>query len=149
MTLSEAKEKWNTSHEKLCQWLEYGFIPEVRLNNGIVTVGETKPFVPKKNANITVESVRKYILTACENLEYIDYKILFIEKEQFCAIIMQLEENNYIRKNLPDVDYTTNRNFTITEEGEKFLKKRKFTLGELNFSLNFKYLSLDGKIRKD
>ncbi len=76
MTLSEAKEKWNISNEKLCQWLEYGFIPEVRLNNGIVTVGETKPFVPNKNANITVESVRKYILTACENFEYIDYKIL-------------------------------------------------------------------------
>lgn len=149
MTLSEAKEKWGVSRDTLCMWLEYGFIPEVELKDSIVTVGETKPFVPKGNPNITVESVRKYILTACEKLEYIDFKILCITAEQFRAILSQLEEKKYIRRNIPDTDCTSNRHFTITEDGEKFLNKGKFKLEKLDFTLGFKYLSVKAKLKKE
>lgn len=146
LTLSEAKKSWRISDEKLCQWLEYGFIPEVELNNGIITVGEKKPFVPRKNANITVENVRKYILTACENLEYIDFHILCITAEQFIAILLQLEEKKYVQRNLPDADCKSNKYFTITEDGEKFLKKKKFKLEKLNFTFKFKFLEFGAEI---
>ena len=146
LTLAEAKEKWEVSGNKLCEWLEHGFIPEVELKNGIVKVGETKPCVPKKNAHITVENVRKYILTACENLEYIDFHILCIKAEEFKTILLQLEEKQYIQKNFPDADCTSNKHFIITEDGEKFLSKKKFKLEKLTFTLNFKYLAFGAEI---
>lgn len=60
MTLSEAKKSWKISDEKLCQWLEYGFIPEVELSNGIITVGEKKPFVPRK---MQISLLKMYVNT--------------------------------------------------------------------------------------
>lgn len=146
MTLSDTKEKWKISYDTLCKWLEYGFIPQVELNNGVVTVGKTKPYVPKKNTTITVESVRKYILTACENLEYIDFHIPFITQEQFTAILLQLEEKKYIQRNIPDADCTSNKQFIITEDREKFLKKKKFKLEKLYFAFQFEYLELGAEI---
>lgn len=149
LTLSEAKKQWGVSYDALCWWLDFGFIPEVELNDGVVTVGETKPYVPKRGTTITVENVRKYILTACENLEYIDFHILCITAEQFIAILLQLEEKRYIQSNFPDADCKSNRHFTITEDGEKFLKKRKFKLEKLNFTIKFKYFELETKIKEE
>ena len=71
------------------------------MKNGVVTVGNTKPYVPNNKADITVESVRKYILTACEKFEYIDFHILHITTEQFTAILLQLEEKIIFRKIFP------------------------------------------------
>lgn len=149
LTLYEAKKQWGVSYDALCWWLDFGFIPEVELNDGVVTVGETKPYVPKRGTTITVENVRKYILTACENLEYIDFHILCITAEQFIAILLQLEEKRYIQSNFPDADCKSNRHFTITEDGEKFLKKRKFKLEKLNFTIKFKYFELETKIKEE
>lgn len=149
LTLSEAKKQWGVSYDALCWWLDFGFIPEVELNDGVVTVGETKPYVPKRGTTITVENVRKYILTACENLEYIDFHILCITAEQFIAILLQLEEKKYVQRNLPDADCKSNKYFTITEDGEKFLKKRKFKLEKLNFTIKFKYFELETKIKEE
>lgn len=149
LTLYEAKKQWGVSYDALCWWLDFGFIPEVELNDGVVTVGETKPYVPKRGTTITVENVRKYILTACENLEYIDFHILNISEEQFIAILLQLEEKRYIQSNFPDADCKSNRHFTITEDGEKFLKKRKFKLEKLNFTIKFKYFELETKIKEE
>ncbi len=146
LTLSKAKKQWGVSYNRLCRWLEFGFIPEVELKNGVVTVGNTKPYVPNNKADITVESVRKYILTACEKFEYIDFHILHITTEQFTAILLQLEEKNYIQKNFPDADCTSNKYFTITDDGEKFLKKRKFEIGQLNFTFKFKYFEFGAEI---
>lgn len=149
LTLYEAKKQWGVSYDALCWWLDFGFIPEVELNDGVVTVGETKPYVPKRGTTITVENVRKYILTACENLEYIDFHILNISEEQFIAILLQLEEKKYVQRNLPDADCKSNKYFTITEDGEKFLKKRKFKLEKLNFTIKFKYFELETKIKEE
>jgi len=146
LTLSEAKKEWGISYDTLCRWLECGFIPQVDLNKSVITVGETKPYVPKKGANITVENVRKYILTACEKLEYIDFRILGIKQEQFKAILLQLEEKNYIKRNFPDVDCTSNKHFIITEDGEKVKNKRKLKLEKLNFNFKFKFLELSAEI---
>lgn len=148
LTLSEAKKQWGVSYDALCRWLDCGFIPQVELNNGVITVGETKPHVPKKGTNITVENVRKYILEACENLEYIDFHILYITAEQFTAILLQLEDKKYIQRNIPDADCTSNKNFTITEDGEKFLKNKKFKLEKLNFTFKFKYFEFDATIKE-
>lgn len=149
LTLSEAQEKWEVSRDTLCVWLERGFIPEVELENKVVKVGETKPCVPKKNTNINVKSVRKYILKACNQFEYIDSHILGIPEEQFKAILLQLEDNKYIQRNLPNVDCTSNEHFIITEEGEKFMNKGKFKLEELGFTIDFKYLNVSAKIKED
>ncbi len=149
MTLLEAKNKWNVSYETLCIWLEIGLIPDVRMDNGKIIISGSKPFVPNNGSKITVENVRKYILRACMNFEYIDYRILCIEKRQFESILQQLEEANYVRKDVPTASYKSNRNFTITEIGEEKLKKKKLQLNSLGFALDFKYLKVNAEIGKE
>lgn len=139
MTLTEAKKKWGISYETLCCWLDLGYLPNVTIENGIIDVENDEPYIPKANAKITVESVRKYILLACSELKFISYKILNISAEQFQAILLQLEDKKYIQRNLPTANLTSNENFIITEDGEAFLRKGKFKLSGIEFCLNFKY----------
>lgn len=146
MTLSEAKKEWKVSYDTIVMWLEKGFIPDIQIVDKSIIINGIKPFVPKKGVNITVENVRKYILQACMNFEYIDYRIVSIRKEQFRSILLQLEESKYIKRNKPKSECTSNRDFTITDEGEKFLKKGKFRLEKLGFSFNFKYLEMNLEI---
>ena len=148
MTLAEAKKKWGISYDSLCGLFDLGYLPDVTIENGIINIGNVIPYIPKTNSNITVESVRKYILQACSELKFISYKILEIDKEQFQAILLQLEEKKYIQRNLPDAQTISNKNFTITEEGEAFLKKGKFMLSGIEFSLKFKYAGVKIKIEK-
>lgn len=143
MTLLEAKNNWKISEKRLLEWIDKGFIPEIEIQNGKIFIGEKKPFIPNRGTNITVENVRKYILTACNNLEYIDYRIFCITPEQFKEILLQLEDNNYIRRNIPNADCLSNRNFAITEQGESALKKGKFKLDRLSFTLKFDYLNVN------
>ena len=152
MTLAEAKKEWDVSYNKLCEWLSMGIIPEIEIVGGIVEIRGNKPFILKKRSKITVDSVRRYILRACNLMQYIDYRILDIEPGKFIAIISQLEESNYIRKDTDDADCLSNKNFTITELGETSLKKRNFKLGKLGFELNFSYngiaLKIDGELER-
>ena len=148
MTLTEAREKWNISYDTLCYWLDLGYLPNVSVENGIVDIGNVMPYIPNANSNITSETVRKYILKACSEFKFISWKILNISEEQFKAILIQLEDRKYIQRNLPDTAFTSNENFTITEEGEEFLKKGKFKLNELEFDLKRKYCSLKMKFSK-
>lgn len=146
MTLEETKRKWKISYERLCAWVSMGIIPEIEIVDGIVEIRGNKPFVPKNKSKITVDSVRKYILKACSLMQYIDYRILGIEQDKFKAIISQLEESNYIRKDADNVDCLSNKYFTITELGETFLKKGNFKLKKLGFDLNFSYMGITAEI---
>ncbi len=87
-------------------------------------------------------------MTACNNLEYIDYRIFCIPSEQFSEILLQLEENNYIHRNIPNADCFSNRNFTITEQGENALKRGKFKLNKLSFKFKFKYLDVSSEFER-
>lgn len=137
MNLEETRKTWNISEKTLISWLDNGFIPDISMENGKISIGNLKPFALKKGTRITVDSVRKYILRACKEFNYIDYNILHIEREHFVDIMIQLEENDYIRKNFPSADYSSNRNFILTEKGSKFLKK-KLNLENLNFNIEIK-----------
>lgn len=148
MTLTEAKKKWGISYDTLCCWLDLGYLPNVTIDNGIIDIGNVEPYVPKTNARITVESVRKYILRACSEFKFISYKILNISMEQFKVILLQLEDKKYIQRNSSNVKFTSNENFTITEDGEAFLKKGNFKLSDIEFNLNFKYGGVKVKIKK-
>lgn len=150
MTITEAKKQWKVSYDTMCQWLEQGIIPDVEIIDGAVSINDPKPIIPKKGAAITVENVRKYILTACNEMGYTDYKILHIKKEHFCEILSQLEESKYIkcRKNVKDVDYSSNKDFVITDKGNDSLKKDKFKLEKLNITINFKYLGVATEIER-
>lgn len=148
MSLTEAKKKWGIGYDTLCCWLDLGYLPNVTIEDGIIDVGNIEPYIPNANANITAESVRKYILQACREFKFISYKILHISMEQFKAILLQLEDKKYIQRNLPDVQLTSNENFTITEDGEAFLNKGKFKLSGIEFHLGFKYGGAKVKIEK-
>lgn len=149
MTITEAKNQWSVSYDTICQWLEQGIIPDVEIVDGAISINNPKPIIPRKNANITVENVRKYILTASNEMGYIDYKILHIKQEHFCEILSQLEDSKYVksRKNVNSPDYSNNKDFVITEKGSEALKKDKFKLQKLNFEFKFKYLSLSAEIQ--
>lgn len=148
MTLTEAKKQWGISYDTLCCWLDLGYLPNVTIENGLIDVGNVEPYIPKANAKITVESVRKYILLACSELKFISYKILNISEKQFQVILLQLEDKKYIQRNLPTVNFTSNENFTITENGEAFLKQGKFKLSGIEFHFDFKYGGVKVKLEK-
>lgn len=70
-------------------------------------------------------------------MEYIDYHILCIKPDYFKDILIQLEENNYVRRRLPKPDMLSNRDFMIVDSGEQFSKKKKLVLAKLDFELDF------------
>lgn len=146
MTLTEAKAQWNVSHQRLCEWLDAGIIPDVSIVDGKVHIPDIQPFVPPKGTKITVDKVRNYILKACMNLQYIDYRILTIEPEQFRAILVQLEESGYISCDFPEADCLSNKHFITTESGEKALKKKKLNLQKLAFELGASYCGVSAKV---
>ncbi|MBD5160341.1 MAG: hypothetical protein HDT23_08905 [Ruminococcus sp.] len=137
MNLEETKQNWNISEKTLISWIDNGFIPDIEIENGRISIGNLKPYVIKRGTHINNESVCRYILRACNEFHYIDYNILNIERHYFVDIMTELERNNYIRRNLLSDDYSSNRNFIITEYGGNFLKKRKFNLENLNFNIQF------------
>lgn len=149
MTITEAKNQWRVSYDTICQWLEQGIIPDVKIVDGAISINNPKPIIPKKGTNITVENVRKYILTACNEMGYTDYKILHIKKEHFREILSQLEDNKYVkcRKNINSPDYSSNKDFAITDKGGNALKNDRFKLQKLNIEFKFKYLSLSEEIQ--
>ena len=148
MTITEAKNDWKVSYDQICQWLEKGIIHDVEIVDGIILINAPKPLIPKKGSNITVESIRKYILKACNEMSYIDYRILGIKKEYFSNILAQLETKNYIQRNAQETDYLSNTGFVITEDGISFLKKGKFKLDKLGFELKFQYLNVSAALER-
>lgn len=145
--------KWRVSYKTLCKWLDTGILPDTKIIDGIVQIQCNKPLIPGNNAIINTENVRKYILKACKEFQYIDYRILGMKAEQFQAILLQLEEKKYIQPNSPQLDRLSNKHFSITEDGEAFLKQGKFQLESLNFEIGFSYkgiaAKLNGNLKKE
>lgn len=147
MTISEAKCNWNISYKTLCEYLERGFIPRVKIVDGIIIIPDNiKILVPALNATITSDNVVKYILKALNEFLYIDYHILLIHPEQFEAIMKRTEQNGYIYKISESADYKSTIGFAITEKGLKRMKSRNFGLGNLDFKLGFGYKAVYGEI---
>lgn len=146
MTISETLKKWGISPKTLLRYLDNGIIANVSVTDNIVNIPDIpKPLIPAYNAKITKEKVVRYILKALNSFMYIDYKILFIEAEQFSAIMKQMEKNGYIEKTSDNADYLSTIGFISTENGDK-INANKFKLDSLNFSFEFVYSKFFGKI---
>ena len=144
MTIEEARKKWGFSADAMIYLLEKGGIPNVRLNGNCVSVEDPKPFLVKKGVHITVDSIRKYILQAVQNMEYMDANTFDISKENFSMILQQLLDNHYIQANKEKPNCSNTMDFITTELGEKSLKKKKLQLDELTFGSNLTSRGLKG-----
>ena len=73
MTITEAREKWGISPEKMLEMLSLGVIRNVRIENDVVTLPDYQGIrFPRKNQKITCQYIEKTILESCENLWYTD-----------------------------------------------------------------------------
>lgn len=149
MTIDEAKNKWKVSHNKICDWLDAGIIPDVQVIDRKINIPDIELLIPQKGTKITIKKVREYIMKAIIDLKYIDYRILAIEPEKFRAILEQLETSGYVIKEESNADYLSNRGFITTEVGEDKYTKKKMELKKLNFELGFKYDVLSIKVESE
>ena len=150
MTITEAREKWGISPEKMLEMLSLGVIRNVRIENDVVTLPDYQGIrFPRKNQKITCQYIEKTILESCENLWYTDYCLLCVEETVFSTILKLLEENGYITKKVPTVeDYTSNENYICTDSGRTYLKKGKFTLSKVTAGVGFKFISFEATFKK-
>ena len=149
MTVSEAMTQWKIGKDKMINYLNDGIIPGITVTNGIIDIPDFGvPLVPPSNAKITSESVIKYILKALKDLQFINYRILKIEKSVFETVIHRLEQDGDIEKlhDVSEPDYSSVSDFIITDKGTERLKKKKFSIDELTANINFVYKNISGDI---
>ena len=131
--------KWKIGKDNMINYLNEGIIPGITVTDGVIEIPDMgAPLVPPSNANITSESVIKYILKALDNYQYIDFRILKIRENVFSDIIYQLERNGYIKilENVISPDFSSVIDFAITDAGRERLRKKRFRLNDINISGN-------------
>ena len=97
MTITEAMAEWKIGKEKMITYLNDGIIPGISVTDNIIEIPDIgAPLVPPPNAKITSDSVIKYILTAMDKLQFINYRILKIEKPVFETVIHRFERDGEI-----------------------------------------------------
>lgn len=150
MTIEEARKRWGLSEKKMLELLSNGIISEIRIENGVLTMPDYKGIImPRANQNITCESVAKMILDACDRLYYTDYRLLSVKKEDFSAILHQLEESGFIALKIPEKgDESSNQNYICTLTGKAALKKGKLELSGLEINLGFKFAGFTIKLER-
>lgn len=149
MTITMAKEKWNVSDKRMTALLENGLIKDIKIDNGrIILPDYSKIKLPKENQKITTEFVVKSILEMCNELGYVDNRLMGISESDFIGIIGSMENDSLIRKKASEFPMCTNLNFTLTEKGRNMLKKNRFKLSQLSVGFKTKYFTINAVFDK-
>ncbi|MCD8191138.1 MAG: hypothetical protein LUD78_13150 [Clostridiales bacterium] len=104
MTPKEAAEKWSkqkkTTVRTVNRWISEDRIPYT-VEDGVVNIPDIKrPHIIKSNTRANDANVRKHILAATENREYIDAKAFMgkLEDYEFAAYMDKLVQEGKIEK---------------------------------------------------
>lgn len=104
MTPKEAAEKWSkqkkTTVRTVNRWIDEGRIPYI-VEDGVKVIPDIKrPHIVRKSTQANDANVRKHILAATENLEYIDANAFMgkLEDYEFAAYMDKLECEGKIEK---------------------------------------------------
>ena len=148
MTIEEARKRWGISEKRMLELLSNGIISGIRIEDGMLVMPDHNGIVmPRANQNITCESVAKMILAACDKLYYTDHRLLSVKKEDFSAILHQLEQCGWIAAKVPKKgDDRSNQNYICTPAGKEALKKRKLELVGLEVNLGSKFAGFTIKL---
>lgn len=129
MTISEASKKWEIKSKTILSYIEKGLISNLYAQDNTIYLPDiNKPFVVSPRAGNTLENIYKYILTACNQQQYIDNHLFGkfnMSDTDFKKYIEILENEKYIKRNEDYQDSYSNIGFEILPNGNELLNKLK------------------------